>query len=77
MVVKHCCYGLCPSDFRYVDKLPSGTVFLPFAKPGVVKGGMTEFEKQTQNIKKEKAKRWGWGGGMYACVEEKISFSSF
>ena len=46
MVVKHCCYGLCTSDNRYPNKLPSGTCFLPFAKPGTIKDNMTEWEKR-------------------------------
>ena len=48
MVVKHCCYGLCSSDNRYTDKLPPGTYFIPFAKPGVTKEDMDEWEQEDQ-----------------------------
>ena len=58
MVVKHCCYGICASDSRYPDKMPDGTYFLPFAKPGKVKEGMTKWEKDFQAQRTEKAKRW-------------------
>ena len=62
MVVKHCCYALCTSDNRYPNKLPPGTCFLPFAKPGTIKDNMTEWEKRQQKSKTERAKRW-----IHAC----------
>ena len=58
MVVKHCCYGLCTSDSRYPDRLPPETKFFPFAKPGVIKDGMTAFEKKKENMKSQRAKKW-------------------
>ena len=45
-------------DSRYPKKLPTGTLFYPFAKPGVIKEGMTDWEINKQNIKTERAKRW-------------------
>ena len=42
--------------------MPDGTYFLPFAKPGKVKEGMTKWEKDFQAQKTEKAKRW-----IHAC----------
>ena len=56
MVVKHCSYGLCTSDNPYPDKMSPGTYFIPFAKPGVVKDGMTKFDKNVQKQKTERAK---------------------
>ena len=62
MVVKHCCYGLCTSDSRYPEKLPEGTKFYfkfyPFTKPGYIKETMTNWEKEKQNQRTEKARRW-------------------
>ena len=55
---KHCCWGTCKSDSRYPDKLPEGTVFIRFAKPGNIKDSMTEWEKRQQIEKSTKAKRW-------------------
>ena len=62
MVVKHCCYGLCTSDNRYPERMPEGTNFLPFAKPGIIKEGMTPLEKERESAKTQRAKRW-----MHAC----------
>ena len=62
MVVKHCCYGICASDSRYPGKMPDGTYFLPFAKPGKVKEGMTKWKRDFQAQRTEKAKRW-----IHAC----------
>ena len=58
MVVKHCCYGLCTSDSRYPEKLPEGTTFYPFTKPGYIKETMTNWEKEKQKQRTEKAHRW-------------------
>ena len=58
MVNKHCCYGICTSDSRYPEKLPKGTYFLNFSKPGKVKEGMTKWQKDKQAQKTERAKRW-------------------
>ena len=58
MVVKHCCSGLCTSDSRYPDKLPHGTYFISFTKPGIIRSGMDDWEKRQQHEKLEKAKRW-------------------
>ena len=62
MVVKHCCYGLCTSDSRYPEKLPEGTKFYfqfyPFTKPGYIKETMTNWEKEKQNQRTEKACWW-------------------
>ena len=62
MVVKHCCYAQCTSDNRYLNKLPPGTCFLPFAKPGTIKDNMKEWEKRQQRSKTERAKHW-----IHAC----------
>ena len=58
MVNKHCCYGICTSDSRYPEKLPKGTYFLNFAKPGKVNEGMKKWQKDKQAQKTERAKRW-------------------
>ena len=50
------------TDDRYPDKMPVGTEFLPFAKPGKIKDNMTEWEKKKEDLKTERAKRW-----IHAC----------
>ena len=59
---KHFCWGNCANDSRYPDKLPPGTYFMPFPKPGKIKESMTQLEKNIQNDKAEKARRW-----IHAC----------
>ena len=59
---KHCCWGICKSDSRFPGSLPPSTVFIRFAKPGNIKDSMTEWEKQQQIDRTEKAKRW-----VHAC----------
>ena len=55
---KHCCWGKCNSDSRYPDKLPEGTHFIRFPKPGIVRDNMNEWERNQAKLKTEKAKRW-------------------
>ena len=57
MVNKHCCYGICTSDSRYPEKLPIGTYFINFAKPGKVNEGMTKWQKDKQAQKTERANK--------------------
>ena len=42
--------------------LPPGTRFLPFAMPRVIKDGLTDFLREKENEKNERAKRW-----VHAC----------
>ena len=54
---KHCSWGLCNMDSRYPERM-KGVFFIRFAKPGRLKDTMSDWERQ-QNLKKtEKAKRW-------------------
>ena len=55
---KHCCWGNCNSDSRYPDRLPEGTFFIRFPKPGKLRDNMTEWEKNQAKLKTEKGKRW-------------------
>ena len=57
MVVKHCVHGLCTSDSRYPEKLSQGTVLYSFAKSGIIKEGMTNWDISKHNAKTEKARR--------------------
>ena len=59
---KHGCWGNCVNDTRYPERLPPGTYFIPFPKVGKIKDGMTQCEKNKQNDKIEKAKKW-----IHAC----------
>ena len=52
---KHYCWGNCKNDSRYPDKLSSGTYFIRFPKPGNVKESMTQWEKDREDVKTEKA----------------------
>ena len=55
---KHRSWGLFNIDSRYPERMKEGVFFVRFAKPGGLKGTMSDWEKQ-QNLKKtEKAKRW-------------------
>ena len=56
MVVKRCVHGLFTSDSGYPEKLPQGTVFYSFAKSGIIKEGMTNWDISKQNAKTEKAR---------------------
>ena len=59
---KHCSWGLCNMDSRYPERMKEGVFFIRFAKPGRLKDTMSDWERQ-QNLKKtEKAKRW-----LHAC----------
>ena len=55
---KHCCFGTCKSDTRRLHLLPEGIQFIPFPKPGKIRDGMTELEKDKIRMKTEKTKRW-------------------
>ena len=68
---KHCCWRNCKNDSRYLDKLPSGTYFIKFSKPGNVKESMTQWEKDRENVKTEKAKKW-----VHACGREGFSIKN-
>ena len=59
---KHCCWGNCKNDSRYPDKFPPGTYFIPFPKVGKIKESMTQWEKNRQSERTEKAKQW-----IHAC----------
>ena len=59
---KHCSWGTCKSDSRFKQKLPEGTGFVRFAKPGKLKDGLTDWEKNRELEKTAKAKRW-----LHAC----------
>ena len=68
---KHCCWGNCKNDSKYPDRLPSGTYFIRFLKPGNVKELMTQWEKDRENVKTEKAKKW-----LHACGREGFSIKN-
>ena len=55
---KHCCWGICPSDSRYADKLLPEAFFIRFPKPGKVKESTTDWEKQQEMQKTIMAKQW-------------------
>ncbi len=59
---KHCCWGTCKSDSRYSEKMPVRTEFLRFPKPGIMKDGLTDWEKKREQEKTKKAERW-----LHAC----------
>ena len=59
---KYCCLGNCKNDSRYSDKLPSETYFIRFPKPGNEKESMTQWEKDRENVKTSKVKKW-----VHAC----------
>ena len=65
---KHCCWGNCKNDSRYPDKLPSGTYFIIFPKPGKVKESMNQWEKEREYVK---AKKW-----VRACAREGFSIKN-
>eukprot|EP00794_Sanderia_malayensis_P010599 gene10599-11720_t len=65
---KHCCWGVCKSDTRYPDRMPEGTTFFPFAKPGRFREGMTKWEQDQAKKKTERAKRW-----LHACGRKDFS----
>ena len=67
---KHCCWGLCKSDSRYIEKTPV-TVFINFPKLGKIKDSMTEWEKGQAMLKTEKAKRW-----VHACGRTKFTLNN-
>ena len=64
---KHCCYGLCRSDSRY---LPDDTEirFIPFFKPGKIKEGMSAAQIELETGFTEKCQRW-----VNACCREDFS----
>lgn len=68
MATKHCCWGICKSDSRYPERMPSGTTFIRFAKPGKIREHMTDWEKQKANQQTVAAKRW-----MHACGRKDFS----
>ena len=55
---KHCSKGLCNMDSKYPERIKEGVIFIRFTKLGRLKVTMSDWERQ-QNLKKiEKAKRW-------------------
>ena len=65
---KHCSWGICKSDSRFIDKAPVGTFFVRFPKPGKIKDSMTEWEKGKEVEKTAKCKRW-----VHACGRQDFS----
>ena len=55
---KHCSWGTCKSDSECKHKLPEGTGFARFAKPGKLKDGLTDWAENRERKKVKKAKRW-------------------
>ena len=55
---KHCSWGFCKSDSRYPEKLPAGTFFIRFAKPGRIKDGLTS-RKRRENLTKQRRQSGG------------------
>ncbi|XP_066917504.1 uncharacterized protein [Clytia hemisphaerica] len=68
---KHCCAGNCKHDSRYPENLAAGTYFLPFSKPGKLKDGMTQWERNRQNERTEKTKRW-----LHACGRKNFGIEN-
>lgn len=60
--------SLCIWALYVVKKLPPGTHFIRFAKPGKIKNEMTAWEINRENTKTEKAKRW-----LHACGRQNFS----
>lgn len=65
---KHCSWGVCRTDSRFIDKAPTGTFFIRFPKPGKIKEFMTDWEKRREQEKTEKCKRW-----VHACGRQDFS----
>ena len=63
---------MCKSDTRYAEKLPPDTFFVRFAKPGWIKDGMTEWQKNQHNDRTLKAKRWIHACGRREFTVDKI-----
>ena len=59
---EHCSRGTCKSDSEFKHKLPEGSGFARFAKPGKLKDGLTDWEENRERKKTEKANRW-----LHAC----------
>eukprot|EP00795_Rhopilema_esculentum_P012139 gene12139-2744_t len=68
MATKHFGWGLCKSDSRYPKRMPCGTSFIRFAKPGKIREDMTEWEKRRANEQTMKVKRW-----MHACGQKDFN----
>ena len=68
---KHCCWGNCTNDTRYPHKFPPGTYFMPFPKVGRIKESMTQWEKNRQNERTEKAKKW-----IHACGRKNFGIKN-
>ena len=69
---KHCSWGLCNMDSRYPEQMKEGVFFIRSAKPGCLKDTTSDWERQ-QNLKKtEKAKRWLHARGRknFNCIEQ-------
>ena len=64
----HCCWGVCNADTRYLDRLPLKTVYIPFPKLGKLRDGMTEWERNREAERTEKAKRW-----VHACGQKDFT----
>ena len=47
---KHCSWRLCKTDSSDPESIPEGTHFIRFANVRKVKDGMTEWEKNDQNV---------------------------
>lgn len=60
---KHCCWGNCTNDSRYPERFLLDTFFIRFPKPGKIKDSMTQWEKDRESSKTEKAKIWAHACG--------------
>lgn len=74
---KHCCWGNCKNDSRYPDKFPPGTYFIPFPKVGKIKESMTQWEKNRQSERTEKAKQWIHACGRKAFCIKNITKDTY
>ena len=71
MATKHCCWGNCTNDSRYPERSPAETYFIRFPKPGKIKDSMTQWEKDRECSKTEKAKIWA-----HACGREGFTIKN-
>ena len=68
MVGHHCAWGTCTTNSARMHKVPEGTKWIPFPKPGKIRPGMTELNKKEVKRKTEKSLRW-----LYLCGRKDFS----